>query len=253
MLLIFAIILTVGASSPTRLVLSQNYTTFTSFMTSVNQFSFTNTFSTPIQSLTSTSSGQTILIGTTYTLTAQNRGFCLSQDLSFEAQAGQPVTGLVSANQPSSLQVYILSDNDYSKWRNATTTYCDPTDNDIKPQWASPGEELLTNVNIQWTPPADGKYWLLPEAFYNGGTDTVTVNLISPTVQIVTSIVFSTSVAESMFATTQVLTSVQIQPLSKSLTATESGGLLLPIAALVVIIVVAIAVMVLRRKKQSKS
>jgi hypothetical protein len=140
-------------------VSSQSYTSLSSTVTSVNQFSYVNTISTPVQSMASTISGEQTLVNGSYTVTGVNRDICTIETLSFNAQAGQTVTGLISSNQPSTLEAFMLSDQDYPKWQSASPSYCDPSDNNINVQRAS-SAGYLTRISINWTPPAEGKYWL---------------------------------------------------------------------------------------------
>ena len=234
-------------------VFSQSYTTFTTAVTTVNQFSFTNTISTPIQSLTTTSSGETSLVDTSYTETAPDAFHCMTRFITFEAQQGEPITGSIIASQPTSLRAYILTEAELSKWNSASPAYCDPSDNSIQVEWTSAAERL-TRVSVKWTPPADGTYYLCPQV-YAGGADLITVQLTSPSVHVYTSILFSTSAATSIFATTQTLTSVQMQPVSLSETTAGPESMLLPIAAAIVVIaaLAIVGLVMLRRKKQSKA
>jgi len=172
--------------------------------------------------------------------------------LSIDVQQGETVTGSIVASQPATVKAFILSDAALTKWNNATTPYCDPADNDIEIAWSSSATEL-TDISIKWTPPQDGKYWVCPEVEATGA-DLITIKLTSPSVQIYTSVLFSTSVATSMFATTQTLASMQVQAVSPPESTGGSGDVMIPIAiAIVVVALIGIAgFTMLRRKKQPK-
>jgi carbohydrate-binding DOMON domain-containing protein len=81
----------------------------------------------------------------------------------------------------------------------------------------------------------------------------VSVSLVSPSIQTMTTVLFSTSTAASVLATTQPLTSVQVQAISQS-PQPSSGDFLMPIAiGVVVIVVIAIAAFLLIKGKKPKS
>ena len=235
----------------TATVAGQSYSTVTSILTTVNQLSYTNTISAPVQTLTYTTSGSQTLVDTSYATVAQNQGFCQVQYINFQAQGGERVTGTITSSAPNSLIAYILTDQDFHTWGNASPSYCNPSDNSVTPQWTSSSDQL-TSATVDWTPKVDGKYWLASEVYSNAGTVTVTINLSSPFVQTVTSEQFSTSTVNSVIATTQTLTSIQVQ--SQQPQATTSTGstsdLMLPVAgvAAVIIVIVAVALVMLKRK-----
>ena len=157
------------------------------------------------------------------------------------------------------LTAFILSDTDYAKWTGSAQSYCDPTENTppITPQWGQGGSEggKHTKITINWTPKADGKYWLVTESYSNAGIEIVTVHLESPLVQLETSVSYSVSIQETVYATTQIITSTAVGESSQtSVPQSSSGDMSMILVALVIIIVaVAAVVLVLRRKKRTGS
>jgi len=237
-------------------VSSQN-STVTTTLTSVNQFSYANTISTPVQSLTSTVSGVTILVNAQATVTSNSPMVCAAYAFNFNAQAGQPVTGFANASVPLTLTAFILSDPDYSKWSSATPSYCDPTMSNVAPQWGAGGSDagLRTKIAVTWTPKLDGKYWLVTESYSNAGVELITVQLQSPTIQTVTSVSYSVATQETVYATTQIMTSTTVEALSQPSVSQPNPGDMSMILLVLVVVVVAVAgvIVMLRRIKRTRN
>ncbi len=251
---VFFVILTVipFASISMPSTLSQSYTTHATTLTTVTEQTFTYAASTPVASYTATSSETQTMVAGAATQTGVSSYYCISSWWSFDAQRGQPVEGTITLSQataPTSISAFILSDQSMTQWRNPSTgsSHCDPTENGVTSEWAFgiPQSKQASTVAVNWTPSADGKYWIVAET-YSGGTVVVTVNLTSQVAHTVTSISYSTSSTALLLTQTQ--TSVISEPLSQALPTLGSGELLL-VAVIVVAIAGLAAYFLLRRRR----
>ena len=225
---------------------SESYVTST--YTSVNEFTYTNTIFLADASATSTVSGIQTIVYTSFTISGAAINRCEIYSLNFDAQQGTPVSGVVTANLSSSIMVYILSESDYSYWSSDSMRHCDPADSGVSAEWESPGI-YATSATVKWTPNASGKYWLTVESLV-GGDNAVVITLGSPYVQTVTSIQYSSEMVASVFATTQIFTSVQTQQPNE----TQSAGnnMILPTLTMAIVLgVVILTVIMLRRRKRA--
>jgi hypothetical protein len=212
--------------------LSQSYTTQTS----------TNAASTPVASYTAISTEAQTMVAGTATHTPISVYYCSSHDSewSFDAQAGQPVEGTITLSQATAgvtISAFILSNQSYTEWLKPANSFCDPTyTGAVSVEWAFgiPDPKQASTVAINWTPTADGKYWLVAET-YSSGRVVVTANLTSQVVHTVTSISYSTL-------------SVTSQPLSQEPLTLGSGGLLL--GAVVVIAIAGLAAYILLKRRR---
>ncbi len=252
---VFFIILTVIplASISMPSALSQSYTTHATTLTTVTEQTFTYAASTPVASYTATSTEAQTMVAGTATQTGISNYYCITSHWSFDAQAGQPVQGAITLSQATSsasISAFILSDQAFTEWQKPANNFCDPTyTGSVTPEWAFgvPQSKQASTVAVNWTPSADGKYWIVAET-YSAGTVVVTVNLTSQIAHTVTSISYSTSSTLTALLLTQTLTSVISEPLSQALPTLGGGELLL--GAVIVVAIAGIAAYFLLRRKR---
>ena len=119
------------------------------------------------------SSAQTISVSTTFTNDGAGASNCANTAASFNATKGQMLLGSITANQPNTLTVRILTDSQASAWN--ATNGCSP-DQAQGSVWQSGSQ--VTIANLKWTAPQTGTYWLLMQT-YSAVPVVVVMNLYS--------------------------------------------------------------------------
>jgi len=187
------------------------------------------------------------LMNGSYTIIGPGPGYCAYYTMSFEAQKGQNVTGLITSAEPSALVAYILSNVDYSNWKSSTQSICDPAITNIPIQWSS-GPVYLKRINLNWTPPTDDEYWLLIEGF---GSDNyvISINVTAPAIQTITTVMYSTSTKVTTFAMTQTLVSAEVEAVPQI---AQLGNMLVPVVVIVMVIGIVAAAVFVRKKTSSR-
>ena len=188
-------------------VLSQTFTTVTSVAT--NRLTYTNAQTTAVSSNTETTTTRSIA---SYMWTEAGIGSynCNLDWFSFYATAGQSVGGNIAADQPYSMTIYILSDQQFTAWRQSK--WCDPqTPPGTGSEWSAGSDtDHITQTEVQWTPKTSGKYWVLVETYSNKDV-VVTARLSTQNPQTTTIILYATSFSTTVYSLTQTLTSVIVQ------------------------------------------
>ena len=163
-------VLSIGALSSAN---SQRYNAVATTTTAINVD--TN----PLASIIPTTSNlyaTSTYVSVTYVWTLSGDSqHCINHWFPFQANPGDTISGTITTNS-ASMVVYILSDQQYTAWRDQQ--HCNPEDSGtgIESVTGSYPYGLLQQAGIDWTATIAGKYWVVVETF-SGLSEVVTVNL----------------------------------------------------------------------------
>jgi hypothetical protein len=157
--------------------LGQVYTTVTGQTTTESQLVYTETQSSADSSHTSNTIIQEPIVSELLTQTGYVSG-CAWRSFSFLTATGEALSGEIPVDEPNTLIVFIISDNDYNLWIQPSNNYCDPTfSGNVVVQWSQGSNELaLTRIDVSWTAPSAGRFWLVIET-NSYVADIVTANI----------------------------------------------------------------------------
>lgn len=183
---------------------------------------------------------------------------CSNEGFAFVAAPGDTITGTIVSTNPSMI-VYILTEQELSAWEAGNS--CDPRQDNppVGVQWADGSRtNLLQQVNLDWTAPVAGQYFLLVETF--SLFSILTVDVSTPYSGVITQVlsVLATSSSEVQITSS---TEAPINGYSESITPSQSYNTasqsnhtsqLALALAVVAAVVIGAAFLYSRRKQQPK-
>jgi hypothetical protein len=173
---------------------------------------------------------------------------CISEVFPFEAASGDTINGTIISNNPS-MVVYIVTDEELKAWQGQRN--CDPRRSGIGIQWVNGSYPfgLLQQVNLDWTAPVAGQYWVLVETS-SALTSIVTVNVTRPFSETLTQVLYLTQYSmevDTISQTSQFVTVEQVPTLLQQGTLTLIG------VAVLVVLMTAGYVIVKPKKPKSQT